>query len=198
MRDQWYGDHRDLVKWGTLLEIVRTRRSKHILQVLYYRPSEWGSIEFEGRSIDISSEVIRHFRSVGSIRDLSCGASIEVISEEFADRKRYLRGITAAIQARGTRLGIVFLDPDTGLEPESGNFGPTHVRKNELAEIWGALSTGDVLVLYQHETNPKGEDFIGPKKHQFAQALGISVESAKHAYAPKVARDVVFFFADKG
>ena len=42
MRDQWYADNRDLVKWGILLRLAERYATKHILQILYYRTTcEW-------------------------------------------------------------------------------------------------------------------------------------------------------------
>jgi hypothetical protein len=41
MKDQWYADNRDLVKWGVLLELCRQFHAIRILQVLCYRPSDW-------------------------------------------------------------------------------------------------------------------------------------------------------------
>ncbi|MGD0631768.1 MAG: hypothetical protein ABR987_20750, partial [Terracidiphilus sp.] len=135
MQDRWYGDHRDLVKWGTLLEFAGRYHAKHILQVLYYRKSNWPQIEVGGTNVDIAQEVIQHFRDVNSIRNLACPFPVEVVNEEFVDRGSYLRIVTSAIQARIVRPGIVFLDPDTGLEPPSGNYGPTHVLDSELQSI---------------------------------------------------------------
>src|SRR5271169_3122065 len=37
MRDRWYGDNRDLVKWATLLHLAHTNRVGTILQVAMYR-----------------------------------------------------------------------------------------------------------------------------------------------------------------
>ena len=45
MQDRWYGDNRDLVKWGTQLELAQKYRVKHILQVLYYRKNDWNRTE---------------------------------------------------------------------------------------------------------------------------------------------------------
>lgn len=37
MRDIWYSDNRDLVKWGVLAHIARTQFLKTIVQVPYWR-----------------------------------------------------------------------------------------------------------------------------------------------------------------
>ena len=209
MQDRYYGDNRDLVKWGTLIELARQYQVKHILQVLYYRKNEWnqkerkhewGPIEIHGDNVfiaEIAEEVIRHFRDVNLIRSLKLSVSIEVLNEEFVDPNTYHEYVIAEINARSNKPGIVFLDPDTGLEPPSGKHDLTHVRDRELKAIWDSLTTDDMLVFYQHETNKNGEPFIEPKIQQFAKAIGIQRERAKYAYAPMIARDVAFFFAKK-
>ena len=189
-----------MIKWGTLLELARRFDSKHILQVLYYRRNEWGRIEIDGESVDIAKEVIQHFRDSTSIRSISKSVRTELLAAEFHDRKDYLQLIKSAIDSRPHHPGIVFLDPDTGLEPESGNYNPTHVLRSELAEIWQFLRSGDLLVLYQHEDNRAGAEWKDRKRLQFANALdqfGILPENVKVAYAENIARDVAFFFVQK-
>jgi hypothetical protein len=66
-----------------------------------------------------------------------------------------------------------------------------------LAELWTELKVGDVLVFYQHQTNRNGQPWIAPKKEQFERALGLSIGAAKLARSERVARDVVFFYAQK-
>jgi hypothetical protein len=67
MRNQWYGDNRDLVKWGVLLELARRHRAKHILQVLYLRPTTWELLEIDGEQVELATAVVQHFRSAISI-----------------------------------------------------------------------------------------------------------------------------------
>ncbi|HEY1159453.1 MAG TPA: hypothetical protein VGE83_02420, partial [Terracidiphilus sp.] len=205
-QDRFYGDNRDLVKWGTLLELARTHKAKQILLVLYYRPNEWdrrerryqwAPIEIGGQIVEIAPEVIRHFREVNLIRNLKSPVPIDVLKGEFGDRRKYLDAVKAAIRTRSDYPGIVFLDPDTGLEPPGGNHGPKHVLCDELSEIWESLATGDVLVLYQHKTAMNNAPFIEPKIQQFVDAIGIPREREMYAYAPMIARDVAFFFAQK-
>jgi predicted methyltransferase len=61
MQDQWYGDKRDLVKWGTLLELAHKYKVNQILQVLYHRSNTWNPIEIDGDFVPIPAEVIQHF-----------------------------------------------------------------------------------------------------------------------------------------
>jgi hypothetical protein len=196
MKDQWYGDNRDLVKWGVLLELSRKYKCSAILQVLYRRPSEWATIQIGGDEVDLRPEVIQHFRDAEAISRMRGPVSIEVIADKFQDRHTYSQIIARRIKARTASPGIVFLDPDTGLQPK-GKPGHEHVLESELAEIWKLMRTGDVRVFYQHQTNRKGEPWIDVKKDQFAKAIGIQQCCAKLAYAPGIARDVAFFYAQR-
>jgi hypothetical protein len=53
MRDEWYGDKRDLIKWGVLLDLEQRYKAKQILQVLYYRPGEWKPMEIDGDKVEL-------------------------------------------------------------------------------------------------------------------------------------------------
>jgi hypothetical protein len=52
------------------------------------------------------------------------------------------------------------------------------------------------MVLYQHQTNRKGEPWITTKRAQFARALEGQAE-VHEATSPEIARDVAFFWAVK-
>jgi hypothetical protein len=196
MRDEWYGDKRDLVKWGVLLELVRHHRAKHVLQVLYLRPSKWGQLEIDGGKFDLPEAVVRHFRRTAAVCAIDCPAQIEVIEETFENRDEYLQTVLTRIRSRTQLPGIVFLDPDTGLAPPRVP-GSKHVLEWELAAIWHEMRAGDVLVLYQHQTNRDGTPWVEKKKTQFEQALKIDEGSARMARAVEIVRDVAFVFVEK-
>jgi hypothetical protein len=195
MRDQWYGDNRDLVKWGVLLELARRHRIKHILQVLYQRPSTWGQLEIDGENVDLPAAVVQHFRNALSVSTMECSANVEIVSEAFRNRNDYLKVVLQRIRLRAQLPGIVLLDPDTGLEPRLA--GPEHVLDSELEVMWKALLSGDILVFYQHQTNRNGTPWIEAKKVQFERALGVREGAAKLARGVGIARDVAFFFIEK-
>src|SRR5437867_10009089 len=70
MKDAWYSDKRDLVKWGTLLRLAEIRESPAILQVAYYRPNSWPTIEIDGRNYELPENVTAHFRRISNVRTL--------------------------------------------------------------------------------------------------------------------------------
>jgi len=196
MRDKWYGDKRDLVKWGALLKIAERHRAKHILQILYYRASEYASVEVDEEPVELSTAVRKHFRSISSVSGISCSAQIEVMTEPFGDRASYQSKILERIHRRPQFPGIVFLDPDTGLEPP-GRGRPEHVLESEVSEIWRNLRSGDVLALYQHQTNRNGSPCIEPKRGQLARVLTVGPSRVRVAKSPGIAEDVVLFFVEK-
>jgi hypothetical protein len=190
MKDKWYGDNRDLVKWGVLLKLAGLYGASRIVQVAYYRPE---TIEIDGVSYPMADAVIVHFsRSVMDIVRLNVGDSpnvqIKVIDLPLSSRDAYMQDVQAAL----TKLGspdspcIIFLYPDTGLEPVNKP-ELEHVLDSELAQFWDAMRGNDVLVLYQHKTDrKKGSSWIEPKQRQFEAALALPNGAAKMARAKQL------------
>jgi hypothetical protein len=195
MRDKWYSDNRDLLKWGVLLTLAERFTAKHILQVLYYRPTDWAGFELDGEQLPLPPAVIQHFRRVAAAIAIESSSAIDVFGDLLTDRDHYQHAVIDRIRCRSATPGIVFLDPDTGLESQTPSLD--HVLDQEIAELWRELKAGDLLVIYQHQTSRNGQPWIAPKKGQFERAIGLPVGSAKLARSERIARDVVFFYAQK-
>jgi hypothetical protein len=131
MRTQWYGDKRDLVKWATLFHLCRKHSIKTIIQIPFL-PKENGCehrLEIDGESVDFPREVWQHFRDLDHVKELE-GMNIEVLRHEFSHRARQV--YWNEVKLRLGQIGepkIVFLDPDTGIEP--GKAGRKHVLRSE-------------------------------------------------------------------
>ncbi|MEW6141568.1 MAG: hypothetical protein AB1597_00215 [Chloroflexota bacterium] len=197
MRDVWYGDKRDLVKWGALLHIADANNAKRILQIAYFRSLvKWDDLNLiiEGEKKAIPKSVIDHFRDIRNIEDLE--SRIKVLATEFNDRKQYKQTIIDMIN-NGLHPCVVFLDPDTGLAPQRSRSTLKHVRDSELRDIWNEMPVDDVLVVYQHQTNRNNLSWIPQKRSQFAKALKLLKRSVKQAKGPKIAKDVVLFYCRK-
>jgi hypothetical protein len=203
VRDFFYGDNRDLVKWGVLLQLAERFGAARILQVGYYRPEgRWPPLEIDGRECPIPDEVIRHFRSCRDIKRLnsldSLGVQINVLDSPFSHRERdvYLQQIFAAMSGLDPRPCILFLDPDTGIGRDA-----EHVRPGELLAIWDRMRGGDVLVLYQHAHHKK--QWLEIRRREFEGALRLPAGAARHARGgmltagKRFCRDVAFFFIQK-
>jgi hypothetical protein len=195
VRDIWYGDNRDLIKWGVLLRLAGRFDASRILQLAYYRPSEFGQLEIDGELHDIPVEVIAHFRNLRTIGSLGSKVRVTVYDPVIQDRGAYLQAILALLPAFAQERCIVFLDPDTGLEPRAPSLD--HVLASEVRAIWDTMRSGDVLALYQHQTNRAGQPWIEPKQGQLAEGLGVPVQAVRLASGPRIAQDVVIFYTQK-
>ncbi len=122
------------------------------------------------------------------------------MKDEFTDHRGYLESINTAIHALGQDPSVIFLDPDTSLELGGHVHNQTHVLEAEIREIWSFIRPKDVLVLYQHQDNRAGREWIQRERRQFAEALGFNGQMSnmvKGAYAPDIANDVAFYFVQK-
>ena len=121
MREIWYADNRDLVKWGVLVHLARANSLKTIVQVPYWRPEkDRVHFTFRNRRVSIPDQVWHFLRDLKQIERLGdqCGLKVQVLLDQFrhADRKRYSAHVVRQLK-RCARPLLLFLDPDTGLEP---------------------------------------------------------------------------------
>lgn len=195
MQDRWYADNRDLVKWGVLLRLAEIFKAQRILQLAFYRPSTFGRIVIDGRARDLPPEVIRHFRDLRTIGSMGPRPGVTVFDSVFEDRATYLQSVLAFLKSFAREQCIVFLDPDTGLEPR--NPGLEHVLNAEAKAIWDEMKKGDVFVFYQHQTNRAGQPWVEPKRNQLAVAIDVEQDTLRVANAPEIADDVALFYAQK-
>jgi len=152
MRDKYYSDNRDLVKWAVLTHIARKYRLQTILQVPYWRPEKvQPHFNFMGKRVPVSNRVWTFFRNIHHITRLGqkIGVSISVVNSEFDPRQRdaYLHEVKTKIQ-QAKRPLVLFLDPDTGLQPM--RCGPEHIASWEIEALWPHLNAHEFLILYQH------------------------------------------------
>ena len=196
MRDQWYGDNRDLVKWSVLVHLARREAVSAILHVAMYRPGPAPAplVTAHGK-VDPPAEVFRHFRDLDDIQRLgvATGLAIEVVKEPFTDRIAYFGRVCERVKRRRGGPMLVLLDPDIGLAPET--HGPEHVTSTEVARVFEVLRPGDLLVCYQHARKQK--DWRGRARRAFANAPGVPSFEVE-VLQSEVARDVLLLEVKKG
>ena len=195
MRDQWYGDNRDLVKWSALVHLARREAVPAILHVAMYRPAPAPAplVTAHGK-VDPPAEVFRHFRDLDDIQRLAVvtGLEIDVVKEPFTDRAAYFRRVCQRVTAPRGGPMLVLLDPDIGLAAETP--GPEHVASAEVAAVFAALRQGDLLVCYQHARRQK--DWRGRARRAFANAPGVPSFEVELLQS-EVARDVLLLAVKK-
>ena len=196
MRTQWYGDNRDVVKWGALVHLARRERRSTILQVALFRPDgDQTKLSTARGVVPLPAEVCRHFRDLDDIQRLaaSSGLRIEVLKTPFAKRSNYFASVVSRIRELAGEPLVVFLDPDTGVAPQVP--GLEHVTSDELSMTFDAMKPRDALVCYQHAGRQK--DWRGVTRRGFAKALDVQTYDVE-VFESALAKDVVLFAAVKG
>ncbi|MCI0351456.1 MAG: hypothetical protein L0Z53_18695 [Acidobacteriales bacterium] len=206
MREQWYADNRDLVKWARLVQLARRNGVQTILQIGMIRPNK---AEWQRATREFPSEVLAHFRGLGNIQSLGTATQLEIrlVASPFRAinghgnklpwRDAYFAEANRKLAEFKDKKVIAFLDPDTGLEP--GKAGPKHIRRTELRLVYDALKPHDWLALYQHAPRiRKGNSWIGTSRGKFSSVLDVSPKRVETLSAPEIADDVVLFALEKG
>ncbi len=195
MQNVWFADHRDLIKWGVLFGLAESFNAKCILQAAFYRESFFGQLIIDGKERNIPDNVITHFRNMKSVESIPSDIRVRVFDNIIQDRETYLPALLEFIRMYAYERCVVFLDPDTGLQPKNPNL--KHILNEEVKLIWKEMKSGDVLACYQHQTNRNNEPWVSQKQDQLASALGIECQIVKIAEAPEIAKDVVIMFVLK-
>lgn len=194
MRGLWYGDRRDRVKWGALVYLAQSHAIDRIIQVAYYRNDPDHVLVTPDGEVPLPLPVWQHFSDLQDIRRLAEATKIEVdvVCEPFDPlrRREYISAAAARIIASRAPK-IVFLDPDTGIEP--GQLKPEHAAKADLEAVWSALSAKDVLAVYQHRDHTS-KGFTG-QVETLTMACGNS--PVQCITGPGMAADVAMLWCEK-
>jgi predicted enzyme involved in methoxymalonyl-ACP biosynthesis len=154
MRDKFYSDNRELVKWAVLHRLAEIYKARRILQLAFYRASEFPKVAIDGKEHKIPQEVLSHFRDLRKIQKINSEIQVAVFDNLFNDRSSYLKSVKNFLSKFQEETCVVFLDPDTRLEPQNPSLD--HVLESEAKAIWEAAKSGDVYIFYQHRTNLAG------------------------------------------
>ena len=209
MRNQWYGDNRDLVKWSVVLNLAAERDLKRIIQIAMLRPTDWTDnaehpvphILRNGAEWKLLPDgVMAHFRDLNDIQRLAnfTDVHIDVVDELFEQRTRasYFDRITARLQKPPCQPVLVFVDPDTGIAPT--NHDAKHIRADELKRVYDAAPPGSTILLYQHGRQHVGQvQWMRDTLQEFTAALSLQPDQVEQYYCPDIAHDVAFLAAQK-
>jgi len=203
MQGLWYGDKRDRVKWGALVYLAREKNISCIVQVAYFRHGpdlklQINECEFE-REEGLPQEVWNHFSDLKHIERLgdAIGKIIVVLDHKLNlifdpdKRTNYIDKIVSHLNKEKSPK-IVFLDPDTGIEPKKGK--AEHITTNDLQKIWAALLPGDLLVIYQHAAFT--ENWLNDRKKKMSVVC--DNVCVKHILGKGIAQDMAILWCIKG
>ena len=188
MKDTWYGDRRDLVKWGTLADLAERHSLAVIIQVAYLRLGTRGVLLNGNSEVPISPAVWSFFRDVTAVRSLGdlLHRQIVLIDQPFMPQRRRQYRQMVVESVRSVASGkIVLLDPDTGIAQAKPS--GKHVTAEDIAAVWEVLQPGDWIAVYQHQS--RSRTWRQDAQDRFAAVCGNDIQLYT---APKVAADVLF------
>jgi hypothetical protein len=199
MKPEWYADKKDLVKWSVLTTLAKKNAIKRIVYAAYLGKTNWPQIQIDEKKSDLPCEILKHFRDITDIKRIeNKDLNITIVDALFKhkDRDEYTANLKRAIEGINENI-ILFIDPDTGLEPPKSKATEKHIKKEELSDIWTALKKDSFVVLYQHAPQYKRNKWITIKKQEFTGCLKINETDASIGSSFDIANDVVFFIVKK-
>jgi hypothetical protein len=206
MRNQFYGDRKDVLKWTNALRLAGADR--FVLYVAMLRPDKEDSLhgcDFSCVRV-ANDQVVKFFENVrekltpGTPRNLTdisrlLPGRIELVHGDYVhrDRKKYFDAVRNRLGRRtaGERY-VVLLDPDNGISgrcPRS-----EHVCGEELLSVWSAMTPDDVLLVYQHRFRNK--NWKQMKREILSRHLQVPLDRISPRCEADVP-DVCFFEIDK-
>jgi hypothetical protein len=180
MRNQFYGDRKDVLKWSHALRLAGAE--KVVLYVVMHRPNkgshgcDFGSVAEADSGVAVFSQQERKKFGLGAPRRLEdvtrlLPGRIKLVYNryEHRERKAYFEAVRKRLTHRQKdERFVVLLDPDNGISGKCSK--SEHVCKEELLTTWSAMVPGDALIVYQHQFRDR--EWVSKRKSALAEAIG--------------------------
>ena len=191
MRKQWFGDSRDYAKWSFIIN--EASKDAVVCCVAMARP--------DILSASIHPRVLSFFDRY---------KNLDLVRELFQDRYRsvstqYYKSLHESyfdevmLMIRQAQLGnpvLVFVDPDTGIEPVSSGSNK-HVRLADLRRVSEVLRPGDKLVVYQHAPIMRKPNWIDSAMLRLSGQPWLADFRLRSHYDQACASDVCFLVVER-
>jgi len=192
MRLRWVGDSRDYVKWDCVFE-------KSVGYFVFYIPMLRASVDPKCGN----EKVQQHFdqrKDLKQFQDLFPGGfdvfmfGNREYSTLFANE--YFESVISRLsELQRTQHVLVFIDPDTGIEPQSGA-RDEHIRLKDLQLVWHSLRATERLIVYQHAS--RNSDWKERLATCAKVALSVDGISVSDLYCnEQISKDVCFLSLEK-
>jgi hypothetical protein len=192
MRLRWVGDARDYVKWDCVVEHANGR-------YVFYVPMLRSSVDPACKHSVVQDHFDRRknldqFQELFPERFAVFIFPLKEYSKKNADE--YFFSVKSRINELPRAKGLlVFIDPDTGIEPVSGAH-EEHLRARDIRSVWESLLQGDKLVIYQHASRAEG--WREKLRRRASEILEIELNSISEPYFDEtLAKDVCFLVLEK-
>lgn len=201
MKNQYFGDNRDLFKYD-LIQTILTE-SNYVRNFLFIamltsddNSTEGSKINYRNAKAGFSNNsLVNHLlKSIRTTRNINqivpyfkqAGHTIEIIDEKFTniERSQYFDKVVN----RSLDNSLIFFDPDNGLEVRHNN--EKHLLFSEIFLTLEKNNEDNLLMLYQHFPRVKRKKYIENRQSEIQLRLGL-----KSLYISD--NEIVFFFITK-
>jgi hypothetical protein len=192
MRLRWVGDSRDYVKWDCVFENASGF-------FVFYVPMLRRDIDGKCRHEEVQC-YFDQGKSLDQFGRLFPGqfAVFDFCQKEYStkDADDYFQSVVLRLsELQKEHKVLVFIDPDTGIEPASGAKNE-HLRCADMRLVWKSLRPGSRLIIYQHAS--RTTDWKGRLKVRAGEILGIDPGLLREPYSDeRLAMDVCFLVLEK-
>jgi hypothetical protein len=192
MRKQWFGDTRDYVKWSFVYSEASPNAS--VCYIAMARPDE-----IKGTVHPTVKGFFDTYKDLGLVGEMFKGRFLALLNDyRKAERIEYFEraeGLITQSQAKGP--AIIFIDPDTGIEPPSGGHSK-HVCIADLKRLAGLLRSGDKLIVYQHAPIMRKKSWIDDIIDRMTEQEWTTDLRITPHHDPECASDVCFLKFERG
>ncbi len=212
MKNQYFGDNRDLFKYDLILRVVKEIDSiNHFMFIPMLTPDvpnnkstkrdgekrnrrnakagtkNPGLVNFLDEFKDKSKRDIKHLKNFFEKQDIEvtiyCGKN-KHFSHEY--REEYFKGIESELLSKS----LIFVDPDNGLE--IGRTREKHIRYKEVKKLYENMDEESALMIYQQFPHEDHRTYLDRRsvelKEKVAENLPIYISD----------NEITFFFLTRG
>lgn len=203
MKNQYIGDINDYKKYS-LIEIISEVLNEKILfawmltdddartdgEKLYYLNNSNNERQLNPELFDKLKSIDKSSCRIDTIQDL-LGENYNYYSESLYDSKDKRMNYFEALLIEAKKVGLVFFDPDNGIEVKSVKYGNRNSSKyvywNEIQQF---AELGKDILIYQHFPRKNREQYINDLKMELQEKTELEV-------LPISTENVLFLLATK-
>ena len=219
MKNQYFGDYRDLFKYDLVQEVMenlrKIKRFSFIPMLTEFKECNDGNKrdynpekiekrpgsgnrdlvgylrEYNDRVRDQKNRDLRHIGDYFKARNIKT----EIFEPGESGQDKYFvnknrSSYFQAIPDIYLESALVFVDPDNGLEVN--NSSKKHILYPEVSSLYERMSDDSLLMIYQHFPRQKHEEYINRRKEDLRQRIGSKSEPLWISD-----NEIIFFFLSK-
>jgi hypothetical protein len=182
VKNQYFGDNKDLFKYDLVLEIMRAGLAEHFTFVpMLTKPdtTKHGRKNDRNHASTQNKELMNFLdecidRGRKDIQQITkffqrYGVNMTIYSKDgyfsHQERQSYFAGIENGLLSRA----LILIDPDNGLEVK--NSGEKHILYSEVKELYERMDGGSILMVYQYFPRVSHQQYLNGRRQELKERV---------------------------